>query len=199
MLKPRVTQLVATLLLGSVMVAHVAALPRQESATWELVAPPEEGFSVRMPVKPEEKTDQVPFKGHNYRMRMYTAPDRISGTLFMVIMQECGSAGSAAETSQRFENFMKGFKEGMASTLGTKAAPLEMKADGDLNLKGNPGTQYALSFGSTRGVVRGYQTKDRIYVLVAVGAGAGNEGTKHFFDSFAITPAPVPVPRPVTN
>jgi len=87
----------------------------------------------------------------------------------------------------------------MAKSLGTEAAPLEMKADGDLNLQGNFGRQYALSFGSSRGLVRAYDTKNRIYVLVAVGGGAGNERTKRFFDSFAITPAPAPVPRPITN
>ena len=199
MFKHTLRQLATTLLLAVAMVAHVAALPRQGSGNWELVAPPSEGFTVRMPLKPEEQSDRIPFEGNTYLMRMYTAPDNVNGMLYMVIMQEFGSVGAALGNSQRFESFMNGFKEGMAKTLGTTAAPMEMKADGDLNLKGNFGRQYLLSFGSTRGLVRGYNAKDRIYVLVAVGGNAGNESTKRFFDSFEITPAPAPMPMPITK
>ena len=199
MFKHIATLLAATLLLGAMMLAHVAAVPLQEPGNWELIAPPAEGFTILMPLKPEEQSDRIPFDGNSYLMRMYTAPDRVNGMLFMVIMQEFSTVGAALETSQRFESFMNGFKEGMAKTLGTEAAPLEMKADGDLNLKGHFGRQYALSFGSTRGLVRGYDAKNRIYVLVAVGGAAGNESTKRFFDSFAITPAPAPVAQPITK
>ena len=199
MFKYTLKRLAATLLLAAATVAHVAAGPGQDSGSWELVAPPSEGFTVRLPLKPEEQSDRIPFEGKAYLMRMYTAPDKVNGTLYMVIMQEFASVGAALDTSERFENFIIGFKEGMAKTLGTSAAPMEMKADADLNLKGNFGRQYLLSFGSTRGLVRGYTTKDRIYVLVAIGGNAGNESTKRFFDSFDITPAPAPMPMPITK
>lgn len=199
MVRQIVTQLAATLLIGAVMVSNVPAVRGQESGNWELIARPAEGFTIRMPVKPEEQSDRIPFERNTYLMRMYTAPDRHNGMLFMVLMQEISSAGAALETRQRFETFMNGFKEGMAKTLGTEAAPLEMKAEGDLNLKGSFGRQYALSFGNSRGLVRGYDAKNRIYVLVVVGGSAGNESTRRFFDSFAIMPAPVPVPMPITK
>src|SRR5688500_19622623 len=75
MFKPVLKQMAATLLLAAATVAHVSAVPRQDSGSWELVAPPAEGFTVRMPLKPEEQSDRIPFEGNTYLMRMYTVPE----------------------------------------------------------------------------------------------------------------------------
>lgn len=198
MFKSRTPLMAAALLLVSLLTAQAAACPVQGASEWILVAPAGEGFSIRMPVKPEEQTDRVPLMGNTYQMRLYTGVDEASGLIYMVAMQEFPSVAGVLEPSKRLERFMAGFKEGLAKSLdavpGTK---LELMPERDLDLKGHLGRQYTLSFAESRGLVRAFDASPRMYVLLVLGADERNSSVGRFFDSFEITPAPAPVPKPI--
>jgi hypothetical protein len=194
------TALIAlALLLVSLLTAQAAARPPQGASEWILVAPVGEGFSIRMPVKPEEQTDRVPVMGNTYQMRLYTGVDAASGMVYMVAMQEFPSIAMALAPSKRLEQFMAGFKEGLAKSLSTSGGKLELMPERDLDLKGHFGRQYTLSFAESRGLVRAFDATARMYVLLVMGGDERNLSVGRFFDSFAITPAPAPVPQPVTE
>lgn len=193
------TALIAlALLLVSLLTAQAAVRPPQGASEWILVAPVGEGFSIRMPVKPEEQTDRVPVMGNTYQMRLYTGVDA-SGMVYMVAMQEFPSIAMALAPSKRLEQFMAGFKEGLAKSLITSGGKLELMPERDLDLKGHFGRQYTLSFAESRGLVRAFDGSPRMYVLLVMGADEKNSSVGRFFDSFEIKAAPAPVPQPVTE
>ena len=190
------TALIAlALLLVSLLTAQAAVRPPQGASEWILVAPVGEGFSIRMPVKPEEQTDRVPVMGNTYQMRLYTGVDA-SGMVYMVAMQEFPSIAMALAPSKRLEQFMAGFKEGLAKSLITSGGKLELMPERDLDLKGHFGRQYTLSFAESRGLVRAFDGSPRMYVLLVMGADEKNSSVGRFFDSFEIKAAPAPVPGP---
>ncbi|MBC8028837.1 MAG: hypothetical protein H7Z16_01890 [Pyrinomonadaceae bacterium] len=192
----RIHLVAVAVLLGALFAAQTSAFA-QGSGDWQLVAPSGEGFSVRMPLKPDEETDRVPQAGSTYQMRLYTAFDKPSGMLYMVAMQEFSSAVGAMAPSTRLEEFMKGFKEGLGESMGAAGAKLELTPERDLDLKGRFGRQYTLTVATARGMVRAFDAVNRMYVLVAIGGREGGPNIGRFFDSFEITPAPAPVPRPI--
>ncbi len=195
MFKSRTPLMAAALLLVSLLTTQAAVCPLQGASEWILVAPAGEGFSIRMPVKPEEQTDRVPLMGNTYQMRLYTGVDETSGLMYMVAMQEFPSVAGVLEPSKRIERFMTGFKEGLAkSTAGVR---LELIPERDLDLKGHLGRQYTLSLAESRGLVRAFDATTRMYVLLVMGGDERNASVGRFFDSFEITPAPAPVPKPI--
>lgn len=189
----------AALLLLSVLTAQAGGRPPQGAGEWILVAPAGEGFSIRMPVKPEEQSDRVPLMGNTYQMRLYIGVDNASGMIYMVAMQEFPSVAGVLEPSKRLERFMAGFQEGFSKSLGTAGANLELIPGRDLDLKGHLGRQYTLSFAESRGLVRAYDGSPRMYVLLVMGGDEKNASVARFFDSFEIMPAPAPVPQPITE
>jgi hypothetical protein len=198
MYNSRIYLVAAAVLLGSLLAAQTFAFA-QGSGDWHLVAPSGEGFSVRMPLKPDEETDRVPQMGHTYQMRLYTAFDKASGMLYMVAMQEFSSAVGTLAPSVRLEEFMKGFKEGLGESMGAAGAKLELTPERDLDLKGHFGRQYTISVAASRGMVRAFDAVNRMYVLVAIGGKEGDPSMGRFFGSFEITPAPAPVPRAIVS
>jgi len=196
MFKRRIPLMSAAFLLVSMLASQRVAYPSSE-AEWTLVAPPDEGFSVRMPVKPADETDRVPMLGNTYLMRMYSSVDEPTGMVYMVVMQEVSSVAGALEPSKRIEQFMKGFQEGMAKSMAN--VKLEITPDRDLDLKGHFGRQYKLAVADSRGVVRAFDATTRVYVLVALGGDERKSGVRLFLDSFEITPAPAPVPKPIPS
>jgi hypothetical protein len=188
------------LLLISLLIAPAVASPGQGANEWILVAPAGEGFSVRLPVKPEEQTERVPLMGNTYQMRLYTSVPEHSGLLYMVMMQEFPDIAGVLEPSARLERFMNGFKEGFAKSMSSvPGARFELVPERDLNLKDHVGRQYTLSFGETRGLVRAFDGNPRMYVLVVMGADEKNPSVGRFFDSFEIKAAPPPVPKPISE
>jgi len=187
----------AALLLLSLLTAQATHRPPQGASEWILVAPAGEGFSIRMPVKPQEQTDRVPMMGNTYQMRLYTGVDEASGLVYMVAMQEFPSLAGVLEPSKRLERFMSGFQEGFAKSLGAVGVKPELTSDRDLDLKGHLGCQYTLSLGESRGLVRAFDGSLRMYVLLVLGGDERSSSVARFFDSFEITPAPAPVPKPI--
>ena len=200
MFKTRIALIVAALLLTSLFTARAADRSLQNGANeWVLLAPAGEGFSIRLPAKPKEETDRVPMMGNTYLMRLYTVVDDENGMLYMVVMQEFASLAGILEPSVRLEKFMDGFKAGFAKSMGSMVTSLELKAERDLDLKSHLGRQYTLSVAESRGMVRAFDARTRVYVLLVLGADERNESAKRFFDSFEITPAPAPVPKPIAS
>jgi hypothetical protein len=195
MFKSRTSLVAAVLLLLSFLSAQAAGIQLQEVSDWIVVAPAGEGFSVRMPMKPEEQSDRVPVMGNNYQMRLYTSVDKASGLIYMVAMQEFPTNAGVLEPSKRLEQFMVGFKEGLDKSIGTDVK-LELMPERELDLKGHLGRQYNLSFSETRGLVRAFDATSRVYVLLVAGGDEKNTSIGRFFDSFEIIPAPAPVPQP---
>ena len=189
----------AALLLLSLLAAQAAVWPPQGAGEWVLIVPAGEGFSIRMPVKPEEQTDRVPLMGNTYQMRLYTGVDQASGLIYMVAMQEFPGVAGVLEPSKRLEQFMKGFKEGISKSVGTAGVKLEITPERDLDLKGHLGRQYALSLAESRGLIRAFDASSRMYVLLVMGGDERNLSVRRFFDSFEITPAPAPVPQPIAS
>lgn len=200
MFKSRTPLVAASWLFVSLMMSAAAAAPRLGASEWLVVAPAGEGFSVSLPVKPEEQTDRIPMMGNTYKMRLYTGVDEANGLLYMVIMQELPTLAGVLGPAASLEKFMAGFKEGLNKSLGNVAgSKLDLQPDRDLDLKGHVGRQYTLSFNETRGLVRAFEASPRMYVLLVMGAGEKNSSVARFFDSFEIKPAPAPVPQPITE
>lgn len=197
MFKLRTSLTAAALLLVSLVTVQAAEFSQQGVGEWILVAPAGEGFSIRMPLKPEEQTDQVPFMGNTYQMRLYTSVDDRNGLVYMVGMQEFPSVAGVLEPTKRLEQFMSGFKDGLAKSMGTAGVKLELIPERDLDLKGRLGRQYTLSLAESRGLVRAFDATSRMYILFVMGADERNSSVGRFFESFEIMPAPAPVPKPI--
>ena len=183
-----------------IFAVFVVAPATAQTDTWKVLTPEGEGFSVMLPVKPDVSSDRVPIMGNTYQMRLYTAPDKASGLLYMVVMQEFPSLAGALTPAKRLESFITGFKSGLGETLGSAVGgKFEMTLDRELSLGRNIGRQYLISIGETRGVVRAFDADRRVYVLLLLGAQEKDPTATRFFNSFEIRSAPDPVPQPVAN
>ena len=189
----------ARLLLLAVLVAPALAGPVYKAGDWIVINPPDEGFSVQLPAKPEEQTDRSTFESNTYKMRLYTSNDQASGLLYMVVMQEFPDLSGVLTPAVRFEKFMDGFKQGFAKSLADSAGmKVDVQFDRDLNLKGATiGRQYILSLGETRGLLRAFDANPRNYVLMVLGGDHKKAEVNRFFDSFEIKAAPPPIPQPL--
>ncbi len=192
-------QLIGRLLLLAFLVVPAVASPVYNTGDWIVMSPPDEGFSVQLPMKPEEQTDRTAFEQNTYKMRLYTINDEANRMLYMVIMQEFPDLSGVLSPAARFDKFMEGFKEGFARSLtASSGMKFDLQADRDLKLKGTSiGRQYILSIGETSGLLRAFDANPRNYVLMVLGGDEKNAEVKRFFDSFEIKAAPPPVAQPI--
>jgi hypothetical protein len=198
MFKRRAKLLAGSFLLGSLLASSAGAVHAQTTLEWITLAPANEGFSVKFPVKPAEDTDRVTMTGNSYKTRLYTVVDE--GLLYMVAMQEFPSLDFGVLTSaQRLDQFMDGFKDGLNKSLGNATTKVDLQTDRDLDLNGKLGRQFKLSYGETKGLVRAFDASPRMYVLLVMSSDEKHSPVVRFFDSFEIKPAPAPVPLPVTE
>ena len=190
----------ARILLLAFLVAPALATPVYKAGDWVVISPPDEGFSVQLPVKPEEQTDRNTIQSSTYKMRLYTSNDEANGLVYMVIMQEFPNLSSVLTPAVRLDKFMEGFKEGFAKSLADSAGmKVDLQTDRDLSLKGAAiGRQYILSLGETRGLMRAFDANPRTYVLMVLGGDEKKAEVNRFFDSFVLKAAPPPIPQPVT-
>lgn len=191
--------LVISLLLGVAASGSLAYSPVSVD-DWILLAPAGEGFSVKLPVKPETEMQRVPLMGNTYLLKLYTSNDNATGLLYMVIMQEYPTVTGVLTPGARLEKFMDGFKKGLGESLASAVGGrFDLVPDRDLTLKNYPGRQYKLSVAETRGLVRAYDAGRRVYLLMVMGVDEKNAAAVNFFDSFDIKPAPDPVPQPIVD
>ena len=193
-------QVGACLLLLTFLVAPALAGPVSRTGDWIVITPPDEGFSIQFPVKPEEQTERSTIQANTYKMRLYTSQDEATGLLYMVVMQEFPDLSGVLTPPVRLDKFMEGFKEGFVKSLtestGTK---VDLQADRDLTLKGAAiGRQYIFSMGESRGLLRAFDANPRNYVLIVIGGDEKSAEVRRFFDSFEIKAAPPPIPQPLT-
>ena len=193
-------QVGARLLLLIFLVAPALAAPVYGVGDWIVITPPDEGFSVQLPVKPEEQTDRNTFETNTYKMRLYTSNDEATGLLYMVVMQEFPELSGVLTPAVRLDKFMVGFKDGFAKSLAeSSGVKVDVQADRDLTLKGAAiGRQYILSIGETRGLMRTFDANPRNYVLIVIGGDEKSAEVRRFFGSFEIKAAPPPIPQPLT-
>jgi hypothetical protein len=186
----------ARLLLLAFLVAPALAAPVYKVGDWIVIAPPDEGFAIQLPVKPEEQTDWSTFETKTYKMRLYTSNDEAGKLLYMVVMQEFPDLSGVLTPAVRFDKFMEGFKEGFVKSLAESSGmKVDVQADRDLSLKGAViGRQYILSLGESRGLLRAFDANPRNYVLMVLGGDEKKAEVKRFFDSFEIKAAPPPIP-----
>ncbi len=189
----------ARLLLLAFLVAPALAAPAYKAGDWIVLAPPDEGFSIQLPVKPEEQTDRSTFESNTYKMRLYTSNDEAGGLLYMVVMQEFPDLSGVLTPAVRLDKFMDGFKEGFAKSMAESSGmKVDIQVDRDLSLKGATlGRQYSFSLGESQGLLRAFDANPRNYVLMVLGGDEKKAEVKRFFDSFEIKPAPPPVPQPL--
>lgn len=181
-----------------IVAASVVATAAQQTDTWKVLTPEGEGFSATLPINPDVSSDRVPIMGNTYQMRLYTAVDKDSGLLFMVVMQEFPSLTGALTPVKRLDTFINGFKSGLGETLSSAVGgKFEMTLDRELTLGSHVGRQYFLSIGETRGLVRAFDAGRRVYVLLILGAQEKDPAATRFFNSFEIRPAPEPVAQPI--
>jgi len=179
--------------------AAFAASPIQ-TPEWTTLTPPGEGFSVNLPMKPEIESQRVPVMGNSYQLRLYTASEKTTGLVYMVVMQEFPSVSGAPTPAVRLEKFMNGFKQGLGESLATAAgSKVDLVFDRDANLGANLGRHYLLAIGETRGLIRVFDGGRRVYLLMALGADEKNSSVSRFLDSFEIKTAPDPVPQPLVD
>jgi len=186
-------------LLLAFLVAPALAAPVYKAGDWIVLSPTGEGFSIQLPVKPEEQTDRSTFDSNTYKMRLYTCNDEASGMLYMVVMQEFPDLSGILTPTVRLDKFMDGFKEGFAKSLAESAGmTVDVQTDRDISLKGAAiGRQYILSLGESRGLLRAFDANPRNYVLMVLGGDEKKAEVKRFFDSFEIKSAPPPIPQPL--
>lgn len=189
----------SSLLLAALLASAAGFAHGQTTLEWIVLAPANEGFSVKLPAKPEEDTDQVLLMGNYYKTRLYTALNEADGILYMVVMQEFPSLSKVLSPAERLDQFMEGFKEGLQESIGTADTKIALQVDRDINLKGHAGRQFKLAFGETRGIVRAFDASPRMYVLLVMGADEKNANAARFFDSFEFKPAPAPAPKSTTE
>ena len=189
----------ARLLLLAFLVAPALANPVYKAGEWIVLTPTGEGFSIQLPVKPEEQTDRSTFESNMDKMRLYTSNDEASGLLYMVVMQEFPDLSGILTPPVRLDKFMDGFKEGFAKSLAESAGmTVDVQTDRDISLKGAAiGRQYILSLGESRGLLRAFDANPRNYVLMVLGGDEKKAEVKRFFDSFEIKSAPPPIPQPL--
>jgi hypothetical protein len=194
-------QVSARLLLLAFLVAPALAATVPKAGDWIVLTPPDEGFSIQLPVKPEEQTDRNTFEANTYKMRLYTSNDEATGLLYMVVMQEFPKLSGVLTPAVRLDKLMEGFKDGFAKSLAESSGmKVDLQADRDVTLKGAViGRQYIISIGETRGLLRAFDANPRNYVLMALGGDEKSAEVKRFFDSFEIKAAPPPVPQPLTT
>lgn len=193
-------KLAALPLLVGLLLLSAASVQGQTTLEWITLASASEGFSVKLPVKPDEETDQRTWAGKVYKMRRYTSVDEATGLTYTVAMQEFPPVNERLDSAARLEQFMKGVKEGLNEAIaGLSDAKLNLQRDRDLDLKGHSGLQYRLSLGEIRGLVRAFDASPRMYALMVVGADEKNSHVLRFLDSFEIKPAPAPGAEPVTE
>jgi hypothetical protein len=197
MRKLRVKLAASSLLLAALFVWSSSLVHAQTTLEWMTLTPLNEGFSIKLPVKPDEETDRVTLMGNAYKMRLYTAIDESDGMLYMVVMQEFPSIAGVLTPAKRLDQFMEGFKEGLNKSLGNATTKVDLQPDRDLELKGKLGRQFKLVFGETHGLVRAFDVSPRVYVLLVMGADEKNSRVVRFLESFEVKPAPPPVPLPV--
>jgi len=187
-------------LLLTFLVGPALAAPVYGVGEWIVITPPDEGFSVQLPVKPEEQTDRNTFETNTYKMRLYTSNDEATGLLYMVVMQEFPELSGVLTPVVRLDKFMVGFKDGFAKSLAESSGmKVDLQADRDLTLKGAAaGRQYIISIGETRGLLRAFDANPRNYVLIVIGGDEKSAEARRFFDSFEIKTAPPPIPQPLT-
>lgn len=193
-------QVGARLLLLAFLVAPALAAPVSKTGDWIVITPPDEGFSIQFPVKPEEQTERSTIQANTYKMRLYTSQDEATGLLYMVVMQEFPDLSGVLTPPVRLDKFMEGFKEGfvksLAESTGTK---VDLQAERDLTLKGAAiGRQYIVSMGESRGLLRAFDANPRNYILIVFGGDEKSAEVRRFFDSFEIKAAPPPIPQPLT-
>ena len=184
--------------MASLFIAPATASPPQGTSEWIVLAPADEGFTVQVPVKPEEQVQRVPMLGNTYKMHLFTSLHEASGVLYMAIMQEFPAVSGVLTPAARLDKFMEGFKQGLSKSLSdTPGTQPEIQPDRDLELRGHIGRQYTLSVGESRGLVRTFDAGRRVYVLLVLGAGEKNSSVEKFLSSFDITTAPDPVAIPI--
>ena len=194
-------QVGARLLLLAFLVAPALAAPVSKAGDWIVITPPDEGFSIQLPVKPEEQTERSTFETSTYKMRLYTSQDEATGLLYMVVMQEFPELSGVLTPAVRVDKFMEGFKEGFVKSLAqSSGTKVDLQVDRDLTLKGAViGRQYIISMGESRGLLRTFDANPRNYILMVLGGDEKRAEVKRFFDSFEIKAAPPPVPQPLTT
>jgi len=182
----------------SLLIAPAAASPPQGTTDWVVLAPVGEGFTVQVPVKPEEQLERIPMMGNTYKMHLFTSVHEASGVLYMAIMQEFPALSAVLTPAARLDKFMEGFKQGLIKSLSnTPGTQPDIQPDKDLALKEHIGRQYTLSVGESRGLVRTFDAGRRVYVLLVLGADEKNSSVGKFLSSFEITTAPDPVAIPI--
>jgi hypothetical protein len=188
-------------LLLAFLVAPALAAPVSKAGDWIVITPPDEGFSIQLPVKPEEQTERSTFETSTYKMRLYTSQDEATGLLYMVVMQEFPELSGVLTPAVRVDKFMEGFKEGFVKSLAqSSGTKVDLQVDRDLTLKGAViGRQYIISMGESRGLLRTFDANPRNYILMVLGGDEKRAEVKRFFDSFEIKAAPPPVPQPLTT
>ncbi|HEY8185323.1 MAG TPA: hypothetical protein VIF64_04615 [Pyrinomonadaceae bacterium] len=167
--------------------------------TWTTLRPAGEGFSLQLPLEPKAESSNVPILGDDYLMKMYTAVDDPNRMLYMAVMQEFPAVVASLKPAQRLDQFMNGFRNGFVKALTTSCPDVDLKLDTELTIKGRMGRQYSLDCKGVHGLIRVIENERRMYVLLVMGGDERNAGVGHFFDSFEILPAPVPVPKPVAS
>jgi hypothetical protein len=192
------TRTCSQLLLLSLFAASAFAGPALRADDWIVLAPAGEGFSIKVPVKPEVESQRVPVMGNTYQLRLYTMTDDKTGLLYMVIMQEYPSITGVLNPTARLEKFMDGFKKGLGESLAAAVGgKFDLVPDRDLKVGTSIGRQYKITVGETHGLVRGFDGGRRVYLLLVLGADESSAAASSFFDSFEIRPAPDPVPQPI--
>jgi TonB family protein len=156
--------------------------PAQEavSARWNWITPEGEEFAILMPQVHVRVRRILPFSDNlNLSPPNYEVGYR--GVFYSVLSFERLEGTSIPKT---LDGFVEGFR--YAFLHSHKSVRNSMTFERDLKLKGHTVKQYLLRAGDSEGTAQVYETPKHFYVVMTVGAKAGEPLADNFFNSFSL-------------
>lgn len=146
-----------------------------QTSAWDRYAVKDEEFSVVLPEVPAMATQSYNIRRTDSVRRQIILGAYAGGVVYAIFCYE------NPKQAEPLAYFVEDFSD--------SHAPGKLSFERDLQVPA-VGKQYGLTRNEVRGAVRFYMTKDRAYVVEAMGAAEGEPGVDRFFSSFQIDANP---------
>jgi hypothetical protein len=168
--------------MGMMKLKALALLPllfvATAQATWVHFTSTKAGFSVDLPIKPEEESSPTMIEGHSFATYIYTAADSASSAIGIVTAIQVPGL-TKAEKKNVMDGYFKSFIK------SAKATQVSRKS---LSLHGYSGEEVVFTTGAGKGAVWTFIFQGKMYGIVALGiqASAYDATRSHIFNSFRV-------------
>lgn len=159
----------------------------QSNIDWTVIKPEGEEFAASMPELPIVYSRWTTYSDFMYSLvkkgnsRAYGAS--ADGVVY-VIMSFKGYSRDKGKPDKIIQAFNEGFKKDFSGSSGK--SKVSTTFDRDVSFNNFTGKQYLVSIHGVAGILRGYVTKDHVYLVEAIGGDETNLSIQRFFSSFAL-------------